>query len=104
MNSAQIESCLTDIYGTDVTNTWIDMTKVACIYLDQDSNLYPDKKHVMFYFDTSDKILKVRTGKIVNREFVFDSETPNHLIAFDAIGGFIQSSKLTDVGQVEYVS
>ena len=108
MNSTQIEYCLKKIYKTnnsaDVMNNWIDLSNIACIYLDQDANIYPDKKHVMFYFDSNDEILKIKTGKIQSGTFIFDSTIPNHMISFTAISGFIQTSKVTDVGQFEYVS
>ena len=105
MNSTQISNCLRDIYGSksNMMNQWIDMSKVSCIYLDQDANLYPDKKHVQFYFDSSDSILKVRTGKIVNGIFTPDDESvPNHIISFNAICGFIRTSIVSEVGQFEY--
>ena len=106
MNSTQVEYCLKKIYNTthanEVVNTWIDLTKVACVYLDQDANLYPDKKHTMFYFDTSNDMILIKTGRLKGNQFISDTEEPNHMISFTAISGFIQTSKITDVGQFEY--
>ena len=105
MNSTQINYCLKHIYNTNesMLDKWLDLSKIACIYLDQDANLYPDKKHVRFFFDSSTNILIIKTGKSVQSGFVADSDQPNHLISFNVIAGFIQTSKVTDVGQFEYV-
>lgn len=101
MTSAQIKTILQD--NGYSTSDFLDLSKFSIIFLDQDANLYPDKKRTRFHFDFTNETLEVYTGRTKNNTFIYDKpDQPNHYISFKLIAGFIQNSKIAENGQILY--
>lgn|SRR5574344_1053445 len=88
-------------------NTWTDLSEFSIIFLDQNSKLFMDKKHRRYRFNTSSKTLEISNGVTVKNIYTSNwnetsNFTPNNFISFDIIAGFIQTSKISNNGQILY--
>ena len=86
MTKSQISEFLSDMDYE--ANELIAMPEVSSIYTTLDNCIYPDSETRFIFNTSSNGILEVYHGKIVNDEFVADAEYANYYISFYCIGGF----------------
>jgi hypothetical protein len=109
MTSSQISAILKQKgYAMD---EWSDFERFNCVMLDQDVRIFTDKKTIRMRFNSSTGTLEVVEGYTKSRQFYANDETAereldsaevNHHIDFQAISGFIQSSKFIGNGVAAY--
>jgi hypothetical protein len=96
MTSNQINICLTSFGITDPMNKWLKPTQFPIIFLDQDSNIFTSDNDELYYFDSTNNILRVAHSvgsykTITNDASSVSSYPSDRCYDFSIISGFIRS-------------
>ena len=108
MTKTQIVEALKYYGYTDLSNP-LTLQNIPIIELDQDNRLYTDYKHYRYVIDTTSEIIEIYDGRTKGNTFIYNSSgtstkpvKPNYQIKFDTVCSFLQTPKITEVGQVMY--
>ena len=106
MTSAQITATFNELNtvfpGTYMFDAPLPMNEVAYIVLDSDEVLYADDKVQRFYFDSEFDLLFAYSGKY-NQDGTFTlNATPDYVVDFALIIGFVMVSDAIKQTQYKY--